>query len=283
MRPLWGMRHSTLAALALAGLLGGAFPAVLPAQDDSTKGKIGDVERSAGRSKGQGDDDDEGGSLGSIRLLGDIMHAFFGAFTYVPVHPGQGYLEYPYAEPAASGSFVLHQVEQGRTFGAFTATYFADDESSLRATHFQIEWAGGQLDRTIEYSYYREPLADHTDQLHLFRLGFAGLPPVGDVGYVKVGLGVQTVFTDRGDGAIGPEVEVGTKLFPVRPVSLGASARLAPLQWVGGSGFGLGFVDLAGTASVFVGRIEIEGGYRWTRIGLGTPFHGPTLGMRVWF
>jgi hypothetical protein len=87
----------------------------------------------------------------------------------------------------------------------------------------------------------------------------------------------------QGDVALGPEVEFGTRLFPVRPLGFGAVARLAPLQWIGGSSWGLGFADLAGTGSVFVGPFEIEAGYRWTRIGLGKPFRGPTLGMRVWF
>lgn len=275
-----GMKTSLLAPLALAALLGAAPPA-LAAQDQPSKGKIDDVERSAenARKKGDGGQDDEGGWF----LGGNPFHLVAEVFWGVGrPDSGQGYLSYPYAR-GSGGTFVLRNVREGRRFGAVSAAYFADDESTLRAGHYSVEWAGGMLHREIAFSSYAEPLADHTDRLQLFRFTLAVVPPLGERGYFKIGMGAQIVTLGTGDAATGPEFEAGFQLFPVRPLGVGATARVAPLTWAGGPEFGLGFVDLVGTGSVFVGRFELQAGYRWTRIGVAAPFRGPTLGMRVWF
>jgi hypothetical protein len=196
-----------------------------------------------------------------------------------PSDTGQGYQSYPYAR---SGPYVRRDVTDGRWFAVVSATYFVDDQSSLRADHFAMEWAGGFIRREIEFSSYWEPLATRTDHLQMFRLSFTAVPPLGDVGYLKIGGGVQVVTVGT-DAATGPEFEVGVQLFPRRPFGLGATARAAPMTWSGGPEWGVGFVDLAANGSVFVGPVEIQAGYRWTRIGVGAPFRGPTLGMRVWF
>ena len=269
------MKHLLLTPCALAALL--AVPGALRAQD-STSGKIGDVQHSAGAAKragggGGGDSDDEGGGgfgWGVARFL------FVGVF---PSDTGQGYQSFPYAH---SGAYVRRLVTDGRTFGVASATYFADGQSTLRAAHFAVEWAGGYIRREIEFSSYWEPLATRTDHLQMFRLSFTVVPPLGDVGYLKIGAGVQAV-TVGSDAATGPEVEAGVQLFPRSPFGLGATARVAPLTWNGGPEWGVGFVDLWGHGSVFVGRFELQAGYRWTRIGVGAPFRGPTVGMRVWF
>ena len=273
------MQRELLAPIALAAFLL-APPRALRAQD-STSGKIGDVQHSADAAKkkggGGGDsggDEDSGGGGGF-----GVEVARFLLFGVFPADTGQGYQSYPYAR---NGPYVRRWVTDGRTFGTASATYFIDATSTLRGMHFDIEWAGGWLRREFEFSSYREPLADRTDHLQMFRLGFTVVPPLGDLGYLRIGGGIQAV-TLGNDAATGPEFEAGVQLFPRKPLGVTATARVAPLTWNGGEVFGVGFVDLAGNASVFVGPVEIQGGYRWTRIGVGRPFSGPTVGMRVWF
>ena len=271
-----GMKTTPLVSLALLALLGALQPATLAGQD---KGKIGDVQRSADSAQqkghhGGGDDDEGGWFFGGWH---GFVHALFGVY---PRDTGQGYQSYPYA---GSGAFVRQEVTDGRTFGAVSASYFADDQSTLRADHFAMEWAGGLVRREIEFSAYWEPRSDGTtDHLQMFRAGFTVVPRLGDAGYLKLGGGVQVV-TVGSDAATGPEFEAGVQLFPRPPFGFSATARVAPLTWAGGPEFGVGFVDLTANGSVFVGRFEIQAGYRWTRIGVGAPFRGPTLGMRVWF
>jgi hypothetical protein len=270
------MKTSCIAPIALAAFL--AVPAALPAQD-STSGKIGDVQHSADASKHKGGGsggEDEGGGGWFFGGWHTFTQMFFGVY---PSDTGQGYQSFPYAE---RGAFVRERVTEGRTFGSVSASYFADDQSTLRADHFVVEWAGGFIRREIEFSSYWEPLATKTDHLQMFRMSFTAVPPLGDVGYLKVGAGVQVV-TVGADAATGPEVEAGVQLFPRPPFGLGATARVAPLTWAGGPEWGVGFVDISANGSVFLGRFELQAGYRWTRIGTGAPFRGPTLGMRVWF
>jgi len=269
-----GMTTPRLTSLLLATLL--AVPAALAAQD-STSGKIGDVQRSADAAKKKGDgggDEDEGGGSG----FG--FHFFFHlAFGVFPEDTGQGYQSYPYAAP---GPFVRQRVTTSRSFGVASVTYFKDDQSTLRAEHFAVEWAGGLIRREIEFSAYSEPRPTGTDHLQMFRVSATYVPPLGAVGYLRVGGGLQVV-TVGGDAATGPELELGVQLFPKRPFGVGATARVAPLTWNGGPEWGVGFVDLGATGSVFLGMFELQAGYRWTRIGVGAPFRGPTVGMRIWF
>lgn len=265
------MKASRL-VLVLLGLL----VSPLAAQEEHpSKGKIDDVEHSADDAKKKGT------GLWFVDMIGDGFHGFWHVFTYVPTQPGQGYQAYPYAAPGDE-RFVIRSTTAGRTFASVSGAYFADQESSLRAGNFSFEWAGGMLLRSMDYSYYREPRPDGTDHLHLFHVGVAAAPPVGQVGYVKIGLGFQSVFLDTGDAAFGPSLDFGAQLFPRPPFGLAFNGRLAPMTWVGGPIYGVGFAEFAGTGSVFVGRIEIQAGYRWTRIGLGVPFRGPTLGLRAW-
>jgi hypothetical protein len=275
--------------LALVALVGLAQPVRLISQDEH-KGKIDDVERSAENAKKQGSEesDDGGGGFlyGLLRLFFHVAahtRPVTGDTLVEPEQPGQGYLAYPWAMPLGPDRFVLRNVTTGREFGTFSASYFIDDQSTLRAGHFSLEGAYDFADVSLEYSLYREPKPGETDYLHLFRIGVAALPRLGDLGYLKVGFAAQGLLLDNGDAAGGPEVELGVQLFPVRPAGLGASARFAPMTWRGGPAFGTGFADLMGNASLFLGRVELQAGYRWTRVGVGAPFRGPTLGMRVWF
>jgi hypothetical protein len=280
-----GMKPSGLAPFALLALLAAAVPAALHAQSDTaSKGKIHDVERSADNAtKGDrhrhGHDDDAGDDDGG----GFFSSFIFQMLFYVPRDTGQGYLKYPYARSDGPSPFVLQDVYRGRSFGTFSGSYFRDGTSTLRGANFSIEWVGGALQRELDYTFYREPTPSGTDYLHLFRVGVAGLPPAGDIGYFRIGLGLQALVLDDGDAAAGPELELGMQLFPARPLGIGGTARLAPLTWEGGPVFGTGFVDLAGHGSVFLGRAELMLGWRWTRVGVGAPFSGPTAGMKVWF
>lgn len=275
--------------LALAALLGAVAPARLLSQDDhAAKGKIDDVEHSAENAKHHGSDHGDGDGpavglgVGFFDGVGSMARGFWHVFFHVPRDTGQGYLAHPYAGYDGS-TFVVRGVDRGRTFGAVSASYFRDDGSSLRGGHFAIEWAGGMLDRTVEYSTFSEPLPDGTDHLSMLHIGVAALPPVGDAGYLKVGLAFQGVFTDQGDVASGPELVLGAQLFPRRPFGVAAEARLAPLTWAGGPAFSTGFADLMANGSVFLGHAELLAGYRWTRVGVGAAFEGPTVGLRMWF
>jgi len=285
-----------LAPLALLALVSLTCPAPLRSQDEP-KGKIGDVERSADNAtKGKdhhdhGDHDDDGDGGFFFGLLRFIFHrghsapqaAVSDTTAPPPEPPSQGYLAYPYARPRDLSSFVLQNVTTGREFGNVSATYFRDDGSTLRSGQLALDAAYANVLFTAEYDYYREPLPEGTDYLHLGRFGLDGVGRVDDIGYFKAGLGLQMAFTGNGHEAGGPELDAGLQLFPIRPIGVSATARFAALTWHGGPLFGTGFADLMGSGSVFLGRVELQAGYRWTRVGVGAPFSGPMLGMRVWF
>jgi len=277
-----------LAPFALAAVL--AAPAPLPVRPD-TGGKIGDVQHSADNAKKKGDGGDDGDDGGVVAVFLDtpeaIVDGFAAAckgvyllFAYVPVMPGQGYAPYPYA---GGGPFVRRDVASGRTFGAASASYFMDDQSSLRATHVSVQWAGGMLRREVEFSSYAEPGPGGTDHLQMVRLTFSAAPRLGGLGFATFGGGLQVVTLGSGDVASGPELEAGVQLFPARPFGVEAAARVGPMTWSGGPQWGISFADLSAGGSILVGRFAIEAGYRWTRIGVARPFRGPTIGMRVWF
>ena len=206
---LGGMNLRSLAPFALAALF--VPPRGLPAQD-STKGKIGDAQRSAddAKKKGGGDSGDhDGGGLvlipeAFINGVATFGRGVYLLFTYVPVMPGQGYQPYPYAQDGSP--FVRRDVAVRRTFGAASASYFMDDQSSLRATHVSVQWAGGMLHREIELSAYAEPTSAGTDHLVMFRMTFAAAPRLGDLGFATFGGGVQIVTLGSGDAATGPEL-----------------------------------------------------------------------------
>lgn len=286
------MKPTRVVPLALLALLLAAPARGLAGQE---RGKIDYVERSADNAKGNDgghhDDDSNGGGFFFFLLRG-VFHTFghrareapaFDSGAPPPEPPGQGYLAFPYAAPDAPSSFVLRSVTEGRHFASFSASYFRDDQSTLRAGQFAFEAAYEQALFTAEYSFYREPLTTGTDYLHLGHVALSGLGPLGDVGYFKAGLALQGVVTDQGDAAGGPGLDLGLQIFPGRPLGVGVTGRVAALTWRGGPLFGTGFVDAMGTGSALIGRFELQAGYRWTRVGVGSPFRGPTLGVRVWF
>ena len=181
-----------LASLVLAALLGAAAASGALAQD---KGKIDDVERSADNARRghdhDHDDDDSGGGGFFFFLLRGLIHSSHHAATVAdsgppaPEPPGQGYLPYPYVGRQEPTSFVMRKVTTGRGFASLSASWFRDEESTLRAAQVAFEGAYDQALFTAEYSFYREPMPDGTDYLHLGHVALSGLGPIGDIGYFK--------------------------------------------------------------------------------------------------
>jgi hypothetical protein len=265
----------TLTAFALVAVVNlGLGAGTALAQDDQPKtGKIGNVEREAREARRDGghhgDDDDGGG--GAFAFL----HVVFG----YPREPGQGYEPYPYRH--ADQPFVHDSVLTGRRFWTVSGQYFADDESTLRGGQFAFEGANGLFTYGIETTQFIERLAGETDRLFTARVMVGVLPPLGRIGFVRVGLAARGLVTDQGDAAGGPELELGVQLFPRRPFGLDATGRGAFMSWDHNSYFFMSDLQLGG--SVFLGPLEMRAGYRRMQVGSATAFNGPTLGLRVWF
>ncbi len=292
------MNARRLALLALMACLAGTLEArTLAAQgsDRPSRGKIDEVERASGshdrgRDRDHDSDDGDGGG-GAWVLFRIIGHLVCGCGEprgrdsvtgeLLPPPRGQGYLPYPYADRRARETFVLEDVTRGRRFGTFAGSYFRDDVSTLRAGAAQLETANGEIYGSLEYVYHREPKANETDYLHLWRAGVGVIPRLGRLGYFKVGVAARGVVLDNGQHATGPELELGAKIFPQRPWALAATGRVAALSWDHESYFA--YQEWSAAASVFVGRVELEGGAHWTRLGTAPAFYGPTLGARIWF
>jgi len=272
-----------LVPLALATLVFLAHPAGLRAQDEH-HGKIKDVEHSADNSSGKdkGHDHHDHDADASDDGDGFFERIFVHALFWTPRDTGQGYLSFPYAKSNTGSTFVLPRVYGGRSFFTLTGGYFKDAQSTLRAWDVGVEWAGGALIRDIEYTGYSEPLDGETDHLHLVRFGLGALRPIGTVGYFQFGAAAQGVILDDGRAAGGPELVLGVQVFPKHPLGVGGTLRLAPLTWEDGPAFGTGFVDATGHVSVIWDCAEMMLGYRWTRVGVGAPFSGVTLGLKLW-
>jgi len=251
-------------------------------------GKIDGVEREARRAGSQGGSvvatDDDDGSLADQVVFG-ILHSIFIA----PETPGQGYLAYPYAEPHNRDAFVMRRMATGRQFVTMAGTYFNDQYvgGSLQAGQFTLEGANGMALSSLEYTLYREPTQTDTDWLHLARVAIGVAPRLDRFGYMRVLVGARVIVLDNGGSAVGPEFEVGVQAFPVRPWGVSASARGALVQWNSGFNWSWGgtspFADLNGNVSYFLGRVELQAGWRYTKVGTAQAFSGPTAGMRVWF
>jgi hypothetical protein len=266
----------TLTALAILALMStGPGAAAALAQDDQPKsGKIGNVEREAREARrnnrgGHDDDDDGGGGVSAV------LHVIFS----YPREPGQGYDTYPYRHP--DKPFVRDSVLSGRRFWTVAGHYFADDESTLRGGQLTLEAANGMWAYGIEYTQFVEPLAGRTDRLHTGQVMLGVLPGLGRTGYVRFGVTARGLLTDQGDAAGGPGLELGVQLFPRRPFGINALGRVALMSWDYNSSFL--FADVQVGASVFLGPLELQAGYRRMQIGEATAFNGPTLGLRLWF
>lgn len=195
---------------------------------------------------------------------------------------GQGYLAYPYATARGSGAtFVQSRTRTRRSYGAVSGQFFSDVGSTTQAGRFALEGAYRALRGEFEFGHYEEPVAGGTSRLQTWRVGIGGQPRLGDRAYLIAGIAARGVLLDDGNEAGGPEGELGIQVFPARPLGLGVTGRVAALTWDRTDYFTLREVN--STASVFVGRVEIQAGWHFLKIGGSPAFAGPVAGMRLWF
>jgi len=198
-------------------------------------------------------------------------------------NPGQGYLPYPYAEHDGTGAtFVEQRATRRNSYGTVSGQYFSDVGSTTVAGRFAVEGAFRALRVEAEFGRYAEPLASGTDHFNTFRLGVGFQPRLGNNGYVVAGVGARTVALDGGLEAGGIEGQLGVQLLPLRPFGVSVSGRLAAMQWEGERNT-FTLREMNSMASLFVGRIEIQGGWHWLKLGDAAAFGGPILGTRIWF
>ncbi len=285
---------NTRLAFPVPALLGALFLAAGPllAQsepDKPARGKIDGVEREARRGDGDGivvdGDGDEDGVWLVFRVIGSALHAL----VTPAARPGQGYTRYPYAEPGNPDAFAMEGMATGRSFGNVSGTYFDDRTvgGTLQAGQLSLEGANGMIVSGLEYTLYREPTRSDTDWLHLARVALGAAPRLGRHGIMRVMVGARVIVLDNGESAVGPELELGVQAFPVRPWAVSASARGALVTWNSGLNWRIGgtspFADLQATGSYFMGPVELQAGWRYTRIGAAPAFSGPVAGVRLWF
>lgn len=272
-----GMRtHQVFPVLTVAAflLLLGAGP--LAAQDPSTppaRGKIDGVEREADTG-GAASADDDGGSF--LDFAWDVL----GFLGRAAKGHGQGYQRYPWAGPD-SDPFVLRDVAQGRRFYTLSAAGFDDAGSTTTGRIMAFEMTKSEIQLELEYVGLRERTQTDVDRLHLLRAGLSVVPRTGANGFVRLGAAGRSIILDDGRAAGGPELEIGGQYFPARPLGIDVRLRGALLAWDAGSAFTM--LESITTASVFVGRVEVVGGWRWTKIEAVPAFGGPTVGVRLWF
>lgn len=194
----------------------------------------------------------------------------------------QGYQPYPYAgADTTSETFAERRASVRRSYGAATMTYFSDAGSTTKAGLIGLEGAVGRLRGELEYARYGETVGATKDHLSTLRLGIAAQPRISNNAYVIAGVAARGVFLDDGSRAWGPEGELGLQVFPMRPFGLNVTERLAGLSWNGNDYFL--FQELNTTGSVFINRVELQGGWHWMKVGDAPAFGGPIAGMRVWF
>jgi hypothetical protein len=261
-------------ALLLAGLL--TVPVTAAAQQDERPktGKIDGVERERDRAD-RTSDDDEGGFF-AFEFIGNVFGGLFGT----PRGPALGYLRHPYARTETGTAFVRDSAMAGYRHNTVTGVYFDDARSTLRAGIITFETVNSDVALGFEYAGFTEPLADETDRLHLGRAGIAGIGG-GAHSLFRFGAGLRLLVLDDGDAAGGWDVELGTLVFPKRPLSVGVTFRGGQLWWDEDSKSWLG--DLNVTAGIHTGPAELQIGWRWVAIEHVPSFGGPTIGLRFWF
>jgi hypothetical protein len=195
---------------------------------------------------------------------------------------GQGYLPYPYALGGhAPQTFIAPRPIGREAFGAVSAQFFSDEGSTTRAGRFAFEGAIGLFRGEVEYMGYAEAVAGGTDRMHSFRMNVGVQPRLGSRAYLVGGVGVRGLAFEGGLDAVGPEMQLGVQLLPVRPLGAAVTGRLAPLYWEGGGSSTLREVNTTG--SIFIGRLELQGGWHWMKVGTAPAFGGPVIGTRIWF
>ncbi len=195
---------------------------------------------------------------------------------------GQAYLDYPYAEPGGSGdTFMRSSYGERRGFGTLTLGYFSDVGSTTQGGHLAVEGVVRGLRGELEYRQYAEPVVGRTDHLHTVRATLAVQPRLGRRAFLTAGGGVRGVFLGDGTSTAGPEGSLGLQVFPARPLGANVTGRVAALSWNGEHYFALREVNTTG--SVFLGRVEVQAGWHWMKMGSSPAFGGPVLATRIWF
>jgi hypothetical protein len=195
---------------------------------------------------------------------------------------GQTYLDHPYAEGAnAPNAWIQHNAPGRRGYGALTMHYFGDRGSETEAGRFTLEGGYRMLRGEIGYSRYAEPVAGGVDRLHTWRASAGVQPRLGSTASLTAAVAVRGVELSGGDDAYGPEAELGLQLLPGRPLGINVNGRLATLSWTGPDNFT--FRELNTTGSIFVGRVELQAGWHYMKVGSAPAFTGPIAGLRVWF
>jgi hypothetical protein len=269
-------RLPVLAVAIAVGVACAAAPLAAQEEERPSRGKIDKVEDEA-----SGADD----APWFLRLIWDAGRAVWHVATFVARDrgPGQGYLDYPYADHRALEHFVLSDVTAHRSFGTFAASHYIDAGSTLRGTRVAWEGARGIVAFNAEVDAFREPTASDVDHLTLVRVGANGLARLSHATFVRSGLAMRAMVLDDGSVAIGPEFEAGIQVFPLRPLAFDGTFRVAGLSGAGAAWFGTALLEGSAGAGVLLGRVELRVGYRALVIGQATTLAGPTLGARIWF
>jgi hypothetical protein len=271
------MRRALLLLL-LSAAVPTAAPRSLHAQEDERprRGKIDKVE-----DESSGADD----TPWVLSVIWDTGRAIWHLATFMAHDqgPGQGYLEYPYADSRALEHFVLSDVTAHRGYGSLAVAYYADAGSTLRGARVAWEGARGNVAFNAEVEAFREPTVRDVDHLTLVRVGASGLARLSHATLVRSGLAVRTMILDDESLALGPELEAGLLTFPLRPLAFDGTFRLAGLSGAGAPWFGTALLEVSAGAGVLLGRVEARAGYRALVIGHATTLAGPTLGARIWF
>lgn len=262
--------------LALALLVVAAPDASAQQEDRPHRGKIDQVEDEA-----SGD----GNTPVFIRIIWESGRLLYHMATFSGgvKGPGQGYTDYPYADPRAVEHFVLRGVDAHRGFGALGGSAFSDAGSTLTGVRVTWEQARGAVAYDAEVDALREPTASEVDHLTLVRFGLSGLTRVSHAVLYRRGLGLRLMVLDDGRPALGPELTLGIQAFPLRPLAFDGTFRVAGLSGAGASWFGTALVEGSAGAGVLFGRIELRAGLRGVVIGHSTTLGGPTFGARIWF
>lgn len=263
----------------IVALLSGTAPALGAQQQDEPprRGKIDQVEDEA-----DGDAEDVPLVLRVLWESGKLIY-HLATFLASDKGPGQGYVDYPYADPRALEHFVLKDVVAHRGYSTLAGGFYADAGSTLRGWHLAWERTRSVVALDAAFDAFREETATDVDHLTLLRVGASGLARVSHAAVFRSGLGLRVMVLDDGRAALGPELALGVQAFPLRPLALDGTFRLAGLSGAGASWFGTALLEGSAGAGVMLGRVELRAGYRALVIGHATTLAGPTLGARVWF
>jgi hypothetical protein len=195
---------------------------------------------------------------------------------------GTTFLDYPYAGGSLSdATFIQDDAPGRRSYANLTGQYFGDGESQVEAGRFALEYGRGLFRSELAYSQYVEPIASGKDRMHVWRAAVGVQSRLTDRANIVAGVALRGVNLSGGDDAYGPEGELGLQVLPFRPVGINLNGRIAALSWAGEAPFA--FRELNATGSFFVGRMELQAGWHYLKLGSAPAFTGPVAGVRVWF